>query len=638
MRWALFAVAAFALAGCSTPEPPRPPPFEDRTTEVRAPEEPLDPLMPLVDLPSAARASGTRLTFPYLDGEIEGASVSIGDTTHGRVVNARELTESSALQILPKQKERNLRYGTDNLVQLLEHAGDTLFSKTKTPLWVGNLGRREGGDIEWSVSHNAGRDADVAFCYRDAVTGKPADPSDLLQIHNDGMTKDKKLAFDTARTWIVVKSLIEFEGASLQYLFISDGLKKKLLEHARATHEPAAVIDRAAELLRQPGAAAAHDDHLHVRIYCSKMDAAGGCRDIGVVHPFAKRFEAEREKTADLARKQVSDPRPARRRTALLRLALVGDGNDVPLALARLEDASADVRVAAVELIAAVGTEEQTSKLVARFRDETDSAVLASIVEAIGFLGGKDAGPFFRDVLLATASREVLGFSPSSLPLDAASTPFFVGLADDPYPPMRALLAPTPAIDLAFDRAALQRLAVKAVRHTATVEPIAPLVDVLGDPDTSIALDAADSLAYLTNQQLFDESEKRPLRERLTEAKTRYGKLVTALGKSVRDSWLVNGFAAKGYKVRSLDRSSSWELLRAVADEPHVSYNARSILARLFGQPREVVHYGPGDGCRHLYHLLWDHRSELRLGSPSEAQRSACWRARSREKDSLALE
>ncbi|MBK8942731.1 MAG: penicillin-insensitive murein endopeptidase [Polyangiaceae bacterium] len=463
-----FPVAVLLSLGCSAPEPPPAPHAGENVPPpvAPAPGPTSDPLMPLLDLPSAEAAMARATSsFPFLEGEPEGASVSIGDTTHGRLANGRELTESASLKILPRQKERDLRYGTEQLVALLSHAGTALFEKTQTPLWVGNLGRRDGGDIEWSVSHNAGRDADVAFCYRDVATGKPATPKDLVQIFQDGLSKDKTLAFDTARTWVVVKALVEFQGASLQYLFISDALKKKLLEHARTIKEPAAIIERAAELLRQPGAAAAHDDHLHVRVYCSQMDAAGGCRDQGVVHPFAKTFEAEREKAAGKARKQLADARPTRRRRALLRLGLVGDARDVPAGLSYLADPAPEVRVAASELVAALGKDEHTPKLIDRFQVEDDSAVLAALVESIGFLGGKDAGVFFRDVLLATASAEVLGFSAKAIPLDAATAPYFLGLASDPYPPMRSLLAPTPVVDLTFDRSALQRLSVRAVRH-----------------------------------------------------------------------------------------------------------------------------------------------------------------------------
>ncbi len=636
-----FPVAVLLSLGCSAPEPPPAPHAGENVPPpvAPAPGPTSDPLMPLLDLPSAEAAMARATSsFPFLEGEPEGASVSIGDTTHGRLANGRELTESASLKILPRQKERDRRYGTEQLVALLSHAGTALFEKTQTPLWVGNLGRRDGGDIEWSVSHNAGRDAAVAFCYRDVATGKPATPKDLVQIFQDGLSKDKTLAFDTARTWVVVKALVEFQGASLQYLFISDALKKKLLEHARTIKEPAAIIERAAELLRQPGAAAAHDDHLHVRVYCSQMDAAGGCRDQGVVHPFAKTFEAEREKAAGKARKQLADARPTRRRRALLRLGLVGDARDVPAGLSYLADPAPEVRVAASELVAALGKDEHTPKLIDRFQVEDDSAVLAALVESIGFLGGKDAGVFFRDVLLATASAEVLGFSAKAIPLDAATAPYFLGLASDPYPPMRSLLAPTPVVDLTFDRSALQRLSVRAVRHAGSIEPIEALVDALDERETSIGLEAARSLAFLTNHDLLETAEARSLSVRLVEAKGRYQKLLAQNGKLAREGWLISGFSKRGYKIKALDKAASWELLRAAADEPHISYNARAVLTKLFDQPREIAHYGMGDGCRLLYRFLSDKRSELSLARPNEAQRGACWKARSKEKEAAALD
>lgn len=632
--------AAAVLAACGAPEPPvsglGQPGIPAQVSDPRASDiTPLqEPLMPLEDLPTDEPSRRSKLVFPYLDGEREDVSVSIGDTTHGRLVNGKELFESTALKILPRQKERDLKYGTDNLVALLDHAGRALFDKTKTTLWVGNLGKREGGDIEWSVSHNAGRDADVAFCYRDAKTGAVVDPPDLVQVTKEGIAREKGLVFDTARTWTVIRSMLEFSGASIQYLFISDGLKKKLLEHARLAKEPPAIIERAAEILRQPGSAAPHDDHLHVRVYCSAMDVAGGCRDMGFVHSYAKRHDEERAKAADRARKQLAHADPNKRRNALLRLGLVGDARDIETGITQLASNEPAVRSAAAEMVAALGTEQETPALVARFREEDDAATMAALVEGIGFLGGKDAGPFFRDVLLATASAPVLGYSHRSLPLDTASMGMFLGLATDPYPPMRSLLAPTPLEDLVFDRRELQRLAVRAVRHSATVEPIEPLVELLTPADPKLALDAAESLAFLTNQRFLDLTESRPLVDRLGEAKFRYGKLVAIFGKSARDGLLLNGFAARGYKVKSLEPKSSWELLRAVADEPHVSYNARSVLVKLFGQPKEVLHYGAGDGCRWLYSLAWERRGALHLEKPTEAQAAACAKARAAEKSS----
>lgn len=633
------------VSACSAPEPPQQRIEAPSTTSAVQPpdsSDPLEPLMPLEDLPAltAEQKSEALISFPYLDGEPVGATVSIGDTTHGRLANGRELAESDALKILPRQKERDLKYGTDGLVGLLEYAGKALHDKTKTAMWVGNLGRREGGDIEWSVSHNAGRDADVAFCYRDPVTNKAVDPPDLVVLGKDGVSKDRKYAFDVARTWNVVRAMLEYEGASLQYLFISDPLRKKLLDYAKANKEPAYLIDHAAELLKQPGAAAAHDDHLHVRIHCSAMDAAGGCVDMGAFHTFSRRFLDQRDKAAERARKQAANPVAGSRRRALLRLGLVGTPADAPLGVSALADSSAEVRAAAAELVAALGTDKDSAALIARFREESDSAVLAALVEAVGFLGGAEAGPFFRDVLLATAGSPVMTFSERALPLDLATAPFFFGLANDPYPPMRSLLAPKPLVDLTFDRANLQRLAVKAVRHSQTLEAIEPLIGLLDPYDPQLASLAAESLSYLTNQRLLEApSSSKSLPDRMLEARTKYLRLVATMApaRTSRDAWLIQGFSTRGYKVPAFDRRGVWELLRAVSDEPHLSFNARGVLARVLGLPREVLSYGPGDGCRQLYRILNERRSDLHLDRPTEAQRNACSAARSREKDTLAV-
>src|SRR5690606_15018228 len=125
-------------------------------------------------------------------------------------------------------------------------------------------GRRGGGDIEWSVSHNSGRDADIAFCYRDAA-GKPVDPPNLVPLDREGFSKDRKLRFDPTRTWLVVRSMLESEAASVQYLFISHSLKVQLLAAARRQGAPATLNERANVILRQPGGSHPHDDHLHLR-------------------------------------------------------------------------------------------------------------------------------------------------------------------------------------------------------------------------------------------------------------------------------------------------------------------------------------------------------------------------------------
>ena len=125
------------------------------------------------------------LEFPFLDDEVPDGSRSVGDTSNGYLVGAKKLEESERLAVLPKQRERGLSFGSDQLLAMLDEAGAKLHDATGTKLWLGNLARRYGGDIPWSVSHNSGRDADIAFAYRDA-NGHPADPPDLVPLDSAG--------------------------------------------------------------------------------------------------------------------------------------------------------------------------------------------------------------------------------------------------------------------------------------------------------------------------------------------------------------------------------------------------------------------------------------------------------------------
>jgi penicillin-insensitive murein endopeptidase len=592
-----------------------------------------DLLLAPTEKPSAATElapeARTTSSFPFLEGEREDASVSIGDTTHGRVANARALTESESLGILPKQRERDLRYGTEELVGLLENAGKKLHAATGARLWVGNLGKREGGDITWSVSHNAGRDADVAFCYLDAK-GRPVDPPDLVPLGRAGISKDGTLALDPARTWIVVRSLLEDPASSIQFVFVAEHLKKKLLAQARATGAPPAVVERAAAILRQPAGAAPHDDHLHLRIYCSARDAAGGCVDGGLVHPFAKLHTDAREQAASDARARLADDRPEVRRRALLRLGLIGGERDVALGRERLFDASAPVRAAAASLLGALGTERDAGAILEVFVGETDPAAMASMIDAVGALGGSEAGPFLRDLVLSADSGptfEPLG--PAPLVVDAAF--------GEPATPLRLLGPPLARVDLhaaepRFDRAALRALAVRASAKADRLEPVPALVALLGGGDPDLAADALESLAFITNHRVISEDDARPPAEKMPAAKAAYERLVAAMGKLPREAWLVHGFGASGFKVPSLDRRAVWELLRAVDRQAHHSYNARKVLARLLGEPAASIGWQKGEACRHFQRAIVDRRAELSLPSPTAAQRAACLAPRDDEK------
>ncbi|MFW5966661.1 MAG: penicillin-insensitive murein endopeptidase, partial [Persicimonas sp.] len=212
------------------------------------------------------------------------SSVSLGTTGSGELVNAASLpVESDHHSIIERHRPRGTHYGSEALVRVIEEAAAAVAEDhPKAVLRVGNLSYEQGGDIPWSRSHNSGRDADLAFYVERREDGEAVPAPSLLSFDASGRSRERPdLVFDVERNWSLVAALLEHEEVDIQWLFISNPLKAKLLRHAEQEGEPDELIERASKLLHQPTGAAPHDDHFHLRITCPREDRLEGCLDYG---------------------------------------------------------------------------------------------------------------------------------------------------------------------------------------------------------------------------------------------------------------------------------------------------------------------------------------------------------------------
>ncbi|HVZ71361.1 MAG TPA: penicillin-insensitive murein endopeptidase [Polyangia bacterium] len=162
---------------------------------------------------------------------------------------------------------------------------------------VGDLSRRAGGASVEHKSHQSGRDADIFF-YAVDVAGRPVRPGEaMFHFGEDGRALRWSPArgapapaapvpvvrFDAARNWAFVRALLTDEDVEVQWIFIQHALAASLLEAATAEGEDPALVARAAVILHEPTDSEPHDDHAHVRFYCSALDRAYGCADRGPV-------------------------------------------------------------------------------------------------------------------------------------------------------------------------------------------------------------------------------------------------------------------------------------------------------------------------------------------------------------------
>ncbi len=233
-------------------------------------------------LPWHKRPSDLEEALPWPDDNQFDGSLSRGTIRDGQLRDAAYLPhETEALEVIERHRRRHTHFGTDELVNALTHAAQSVQSHHGgAPLRVGNLGFRHGGPIPWSVSHEAGRDADLAFYAIDA-DGRSVPTPDLITFDANGRAVDEDLYFDTPRNWHLVRTLLTDPSIKVQWLFLSEPLKAMLIDHAIDIGEPDALITRAAHTLHQPTDALPHDDHLHLRLGCSTEDRLRGCIDWG---------------------------------------------------------------------------------------------------------------------------------------------------------------------------------------------------------------------------------------------------------------------------------------------------------------------------------------------------------------------
>ncbi|TXD33407.1 penicillin-insensitive murein endopeptidase [Lujinxingia vulgaris] len=280
-------------------------------------------------------------------------SLSLGTIRQGRLLQPATLAaEGPYHSIIERHRSRNTHYGTHELIAAVERAAERVALEFGgAPLRVGNIAFAHGGPIPWSSSHQAGRDVDLAFYALDAQ-GHSVPTPDLIHFNDDGHADGYPLTFDVTRNWALARTLLTDPEIRVQWLFVSEGLKQLMLDHAVAIGEPADLIERAASVLHQPTDAPPHADHLHVRIGCPLADRLEGCQDWGPRWPWYE-WNDERVLARALAlRPALSGDNPELTRRALDFLEQLNPPMAGELILFHsFESPRAELRTRAIELL-----------------------------------------------------------------------------------------------------------------------------------------------------------------------------------------------------------------------------------------------------------------------------------------------
>ncbi len=250
-------------------------------------------------VPAAARGSGD-----------EPASRSVGYPWNGLLQHGRRVEESDRIRLLERHRERGWHYGADSMVALLERAAARVARRVLgARLTVGELSQRGGGNIPGHRSHENGLDADLGFYVRDDA-GELATAPHFVPMSGAGRgwLDRERLTFDDEANWRLVEALLTDPETPVQHVFVSDGLRRRLVRQARASGASAELVERVRWMLLQPGhGPRAHRDHFHVRIYCP-VGQRPACEDRG---PYWRWLPAEVTPMPDRFRDVIGDGRTA---------------------------------------------------------------------------------------------------------------------------------------------------------------------------------------------------------------------------------------------------------------------------------------------------------------------------------------
>lgn len=214
-------------------------------------------------------------------------SRSVGLPWDGKLKRGLAVVPSRFLRLVTEYAPAGHHFGTWELVQLLERAAFRVHQRHPgAKLSVGELSADGGGNIAGHASHESGRDADLGFYMLDGA-GRPYDAFAFADFdaQGRGTGPNEGLRFDDARNWALIEKLVADGDARVQFIFVANHLRDRLLAQARAVGAPKAVQQRAAQVLMRPPGNHAHANHFHLRIYCAPADRPQ-CKDQGPIWPW----------------------------------------------------------------------------------------------------------------------------------------------------------------------------------------------------------------------------------------------------------------------------------------------------------------------------------------------------------------
>lgn len=315
--------------------------------------------------------------------------MSVGGTSSGRLENSVRLPDQGEHHyVLGEHEGRDTHWGGGVIVQAILDA--SAWAEQRYPdmrVGVGNISVRPGGSLVWSRSHHCGRDADLAFRYLDE-NGEPVEAQGLHVVRSDLTVREPAgWRVDVPRTWAIVEGLLVTHGGSMQWIFVSQPLKDAMLDHAVEIGVDQTIVAMASNVLHQPGDSRPHDDHLHLRVYCTALEASEGCVDRAPFWEHADLHdELLRGRMREFAEALVESPDVADK--VLERIRNSGLSRQLPELFGALPDFSPAVQEQVVELVILQNDRtwlDHLAEVAPRMRSESSQRLVVTAMRRLAY-------------------------------------------------------------------------------------------------------------------------------------------------------------------------------------------------------------------------------------------------------------
>ncbi|MFT4703171.1 MAG: penicillin-insensitive murein endopeptidase [Bradymonadia bacterium] len=487
------------------------------------------------DLPYALIVSPAR----YVPG-----TVSLGTTSTGRLAGEAHLPLDGVNHyVMAEHQARATHYATEELISAILDAGDHFAREYPGErLAIGNMSEREGGDIYWSRSHNSGRDVDIAFPFVDdrnlAFTTQ-----NLIAVGRDGTARDGSgLQMDFERAWRIVEGLLVTRAGDVQWIFVYRPLKREILAAAERAGASPELLAIAEQVLHQPGDSAPHNDHFHVRLFCSRDDVLEGCIDAGPRRDHAPNYSGLVDARISELTRGLMDPDPALAGGCFEFLSRFDLEQHLSTLINALPYQTPDVQLRVLDALAAADEPGVTGPVVPIAESGLTSEVRERAFWMLGRLADQDSGY----ALAGVAQRNAGG----------------------------------------LDGGASNRMAaVSALRNITDPRAVPALIDSLTDEDPEVRA-AVEHVLIRTTMHVpsMAAADATTLGQQAALAEGWYSWWVE--NENVpREAWLEAAFVERGYAVGDLNEAPNLRTLsRATRDErDFVRFNADRQLMRHTG-------------------------------------------------------